>query len=411
MRKKIAIINQRYGLEVNGGSEYYTRLIAERLNRNYQVEVLTTQALDYDTWQNFYKEKTEYINDVCVRRFPVRRKRNSKAFRIVNKITRMFGKYVPVLEKWWVKKQGPYSPDLVQYIKMNKDEYDLFIFVTYLYYPTYKGISEVGRKSILIPTAHDEPYIYFKSYKKVFEEAGGYIFLTQEEKDFIEKQFKRETEGKYSRVLGAGIEIPEVLLSAGEKTEEECRDWRAEYKLTDPYFIYVGRVDYGKNCDELFRYFMKYIRDRSPVFQNSCKLVVIGKAQMPVPVHPDIIYLGYVEERVKYAAIASARSLILPSKYESLSISVLEAMALAVPVIVNGSCEVLKGHCLKSNAGLYYNNYEEFKTACDFMNHEGDSHEYREMKSNGKKYVEHNYRWELIDQGLTEAIERVTVRK
>lgn len=40
--KKIAIINQRYGIEVNGGSEYYARLLAEHLSSYYDVEVLTT---------------------------------------------------------------------------------------------------------------------------------------------------------------------------------------------------------------------------------------------------------------------------------------------------------------------------------------------------------------------------------
>ena len=52
MRKRIAIVNQRYGLEVNGGSEYYARLIAEHLKDFYVVDVLTTPALDYDTWAN-----------------------------------------------------------------------------------------------------------------------------------------------------------------------------------------------------------------------------------------------------------------------------------------------------------------------------------------------------------------------
>lgn len=65
--KKIAIINQRYGLEVNGGSELYSRQIAERLAAKYEVEVLTSCAIEYVNWANHYKEGVETINGVTVR--------------------------------------------------------------------------------------------------------------------------------------------------------------------------------------------------------------------------------------------------------------------------------------------------------------------------------------------------------
>ena len=55
--------------------------------------------------------------------------------------------------KWWSEEQGPYSPQLIEYIKNKKAEYDLFIFVTYLYYPTVVGLPFVADKAILIPTA------------------------------------------------------------------------------------------------------------------------------------------------------------------------------------------------------------------------------------------------------------------
>ena len=64
--KKIAIINQRYGLEVNGGSELYSREIAERLKAKYEVEVLTSCAVEYVKWSNYYKEGVEDINGVTV---------------------------------------------------------------------------------------------------------------------------------------------------------------------------------------------------------------------------------------------------------------------------------------------------------------------------------------------------------
>ena len=79
----------------------------------------------------------------------------------------------------------------------------------------------------------------------------------------------------------------------------------------------------------------------------------MGKAVCNIPKHPDIIPLGFVSEEDKFSGLSDAISLVLPSQYESLSIAVLEAMALGVPVLVNGQCDVLKGHCTKSNGGLY----------------------------------------------------------
>ena len=78
--KKIAIVNQRYGKNVNGGSELYARLIAEHLSKYYDVEVIKTTALDYTTWDNYFDEGVETINGVNVRRFKVDRPRNMKSF-------------------------------------------------------------------------------------------------------------------------------------------------------------------------------------------------------------------------------------------------------------------------------------------------------------------------------------------
>lgn len=56
--KKIAFVVQRYGLDVNGGAEYHCRLIAERMTKYFDVEVLTTCAIDYMTWKmNMLQER------------------------------------------------------------------------------------------------------------------------------------------------------------------------------------------------------------------------------------------------------------------------------------------------------------------------------------------------------------------
>ena len=380
--KRIALVNQRYGLEVNGGSEYYTRLIAERLTGEFQVDVITTKSLDYTTWENYYKANEEDINGVHVRRFPVVTCR-AKDFNEYN------GAYLAKLsagqadeadEKVWFEKQGPFCPAAIDYIRENKDNYDAFIFVTYLYYLTVMGMPEVAEKSIFIPTAHEEPFIHFKSFETIFRKPKAYVFLTDEEKALVQGLF--HTENIPCQVMGTGVDIP---------CEPDEKAFREKFGIEGDYLIYVGRIDEGKDCPMMFKYFMEY-KKRRP--ESKLKLVLMGKPVCEIPRHEDIVMLGFVSEEDKFSGISGAKALVLPSKFESLSISVLEAMTLSVPVIVNGICEVLKGHCLKSNGGLYYMNYFEFEGIGDYIfSHEK---EYGIMRENARDYIEKNYRWDVI---------------
>ena len=388
---KIAIINQRYGLEVNGGSEYYTRMIAEQLNKKYDVEVLTTCAIDYASWKNYYKEGEEELNGVKVRRFPAERERKQKEFSEVTLRIFQANQRTEELEREWVEKQGPYAPKLVEYIEREKDNIDVFIFVTYLYYFTAVAMPKVAEKSILIPTAHDEPYLEFETYKRVFKCPKAYIFLTEEEQELVYRKFG--TKDKFTRQTAVGIEVPEAV---------DKNRFLEKYKITDPYMIYVGRIDEGKNCHWMFKYFLEY-KKRHP--KSDLKLVLMGKAVIPVPDNKDIINLGFVSEEDKYDGVAGCEFLVLPSEFESLSLSVLEAMELGRPVLVNGNCEVLKGHCKKSNAGFYYRNYFEFEGEVDYlMTHK---QEYDIMCYNAKKYVEQNYKWDVVLRKFDETIQYV----
>ena len=386
--KKIALVNQRYGLEVNGGSEYYTRQLAEHLSQRYDVEVLTTKALSYDTWENYYEKDVENINGITVRRFDVDKKRSIWGMRINGRLRRYCPKLREKAEERWVEAQGPCSHGLIEYIEQKSEEYDVFIFVTYLYYSTAVGLGKVADKAILLPTAHDEPYIYFDVYRNVFEKAAGLIYLTPEEKQFVEKLF-RVTE-KPNVVSGSGVDLPEDI---------DNTRYRTKFNLSDEYIIYVGRIDLEKGCKEMFEAFLKY-KKHNP--KDKLKLVLMGKAMIDIPKHEDIVYQGFVSEQDKFDGISGAKALWLPSKYESLSIAVLEAMALGVPVIVNGQCDVLKGHCTRSGAGVYYENIDEAIQKLDLIIHTDE-----DVSKKAKKYIEDNYQWENIIAGICEVMETI----
>lgn len=391
--KKIALVNQRYGLEVNGGSEYYTRLIAERLVSDYEVDVITTAALDYTTWTDYYGCGEEIINGVRVIRFPVEKQRASD----FNEYNGAYLEYIRTHERdisreeIWFEKQGPYCPAAIEYIKNNKDKYDVFIFVTYLYYLTVKGLPIAADKAVFIPTAHEEPFIHFKTFENLFRMPKAYVFLTDEEKELVQGLFG--CGDIPCDVMGTGVEVPCV---------PDAEAFRQKYGINDEYIIYVGRIDEGKDCPMLFKYFTEY---KSRHSESSLKLVLMGKQVCKIPKHRDIISLGFVSEEDKFSGISGAKCLVLPSKFESLSISVLEAMRLSVPVIVNGACEVLKGHCLKSNAGLYYMNYFEFEGILDYVfSHDS---EYEIMRRNAQEYIRKNYEWDVIMRKFRKIIDNI----
>lgn len=387
--KKICFVVQRYGIEVNGGAELLCRQIAELMRSKYDIDVLTTKAVDYMTWRDEYSENEECIHGVVVRRFSVERERKRERFDEIN------GRFLQGLmeksdEQTWIDEQGPYVPALIDYIREHKDTYEVFVFFTYLYYPTVMGVSEVKDKAIVFPFAHDEPFLKMKIFNRVFLKPKAFVFETDEERKLIREKYNNyHIPFKFG---GAGVRVPAQV--SGE-------EFRKKYAL-DSYIIYVGRIDAGKNCEELFDFFSRY-KKRHP---GNLKLVLLGKSVIEVPKEPDIIELGFVSEEDKFNGIAGSEFLVLPSKFESLSIVVLEAFSIGIPVLVNGQCEVLKGHCLRSNGGFYYKSFWGFEAK--MLRLVNDYALRKKMGENGKKYVRENFQWELIKEKISSLIEYVS---
>jgi hypothetical protein len=83
----------------------------------------------------------------------------------------------------------------------------------------------------------------------------------------------------------------------------------------------------------------------------------------------------------------------------------LEAWALGRPVLANGRCDVLKGQCIRSNAGLYYENYQEFSETLYSLESNGPLH--ARLGQNGRDYFRRNYAWPVIERKYLDMFERL----
>jgi glycosyltransferase involved in cell wall biosynthesis len=401
---RIGFVVQRYGAEILGGSEYHCRLVAERMAQRHQVDVLTTCARDYIAWKNEYPEGADRIRGVTVRRFANAHSRDIRAFNeysdwiFANPHTRDD-------EMKWLEMQGPWSPALLEHLQRHHRSYDVLIFFTYLYAPTVLGIQIDPSRSILIPTAHDEPAIHLDIYRDVFSQVAAIGFNTEVEKNFLKTTF--DIRALAEETIGCGVDLmqgegdgPALAPIAGEDEAEAGVDvlqklkargdaFRRRHRLHGPFLLYGGRIDAGKGCEELLEYFTSYKEHG-----GDATLVLMGVKLMQIPEVPWVRFAGLLSERERLQALEAATVVVVPSPFESLSLLALEAMAVGTPVLCNARSEVLVEHCLKSNAGLFYADREEFIEAANLLL--GDERLRRAMGRNGKEYVKRNYRWETI---------------
>lgn len=376
---KIAIVVQRYGLEINGGAEYHARLIAEHLSDHAEIEVLTTCAYDYITWKNHYEHKFDFVNKIPVRRFKVFRERDPVAFgRWQDQILR--SPHSERDELRWLRLEGPWSPGLIKHIEKNRDHYDYFIFFSYRYYHSFHGLQAVPHKALLVPTAERDAITAFSIWKDLFAKPRAIVFNSHEEREML-VGISEKAAAVPGDIVGVGSNIPQTTNPA---------EFVKKFDIDGRFVIYVGRIDQNKGCDVLFEYFQRYLAETG----SRLKLVLVGSNVMPVPKNPSIIHLGFLGDEDKCNGIRAAEILMMPSPYESLSMVTLEAWALGRPVLANGACDVLKGQCLRSNGGLFYENYEEFAETLKFL--ETRHHLRDALGHNGRRYFRQNYSWDVI---------------
>jgi glycosyltransferase involved in cell wall biosynthesis len=393
---RVAIVVQRCQEDIVGGSETLAWHYAQLLSSAYEIDVLTTTAIDTSEWANTLPAGSETKDGVRIVRFPVTIGRSRYWSGLHDRLVEEFGPLVPTrnqevphlrwtiaLQEDLIRHQGPYSEPLLRFIAESWRDYRAIVFITYLYPTTYFGLQQLpAGNALFAPTLHDELPAYLPAYKYAARRARELVWLTAAEQRVGQKLWG---------------DLPGRVVSMAIETDVREPQWAPV-----PYLLYSGRVDPNKGCVQLFDYFITFKKTQP----SNLRLVITGKEDIPVPQHQDIEFRGFVSAEEKFRLMSGAMMFVSPSPNESFSIVTLEAMAQNTPVLANSSSTVLADHIKDSGAGRVYSDYQTFADALTELSANED--QLTTMGQRGREYVLSRYQTYTVRKSLIAAIESVS---
>jgi glycosyltransferase involved in cell wall biosynthesis len=406
--RKLAVVVQRYGDDINGGAEAHARLLVRTLAPHAPVDVLTSRAADHRSWKPVRPPGIEVHDGVRVIRFD-----HPPATRGRARHTPLRHKLRFALRRWldpsqplvaaprgdpatdgerFLAAQGPTMPGLLQWLRDHGTDYSAIFFMTARFHPTAMGVLVQPRRSVLIPTLHDEKAMYLPHFRRVFRAPHHILYNTAAEQRLAQRLYGADLAPGI--VCGIGVDLPSPAATDAAPSTAAQRT---------PYFLYLGRVDRGKGCDALFRQFARWA-DQPDAPPH--RLVVAGRLAMPRPRHPRIECIGFVDDAAKWALLRDAEALIIPSPRESLSMVLLEALALGTAVIANRASEVLTDHLSAARTGYAYGDEREFIAALQACLQRSQTQRAADAEL-GRSYVSAHYAWPAITNKLLGVIDRI----
>jgi glycosyltransferase involved in cell wall biosynthesis len=389
-RWSIAFVVPRYGAEIVGGAEALARGFAERLPADrFAVEVLTTCARDHHTWKNVLEPGEERLGGVMVRRFPVAQRDVGRFLAVQQRLSDGFRLDLDEELAWAAGSVN--SEALLSYLDAERERFDAFLFLPYLFGTTLLGSQVDPSRSVLIPCLHDEPFAYLEIVGHMFRSVRGALFNSAPERSLARRLFGVASDAP---VVGFGFD-------AAERQTEGATAFRARHGLDGDYLLYFGRKEGGKNLPLLLDCF-RACRGAG----RDLRLVVAGDGSIdPSAGDEGVVDLPRLSEGEKSAACAGALAVCQPSVNESFSIVLMESWLQETPALVNRRCAVTRHHVTLSNGGLYFDDPGEFAAEVDYLRrHPEDT---REMGRQGRAYVLDNYAWPIVLGRFEGALEEI----
>lgn len=384
---RIGFVPARYGPKIVGGAEIVLKQMALGLQaRGWDVEILTTTALDHHSWANEVEPGLHVEDGMPVRRFPVDDEVVPERAALEHAI--LAGERLSLADQQRWMNGGMRVPELYHYILDNSDDYRALIFTPYPFWVTFACSLVAPSKSVLWTCLHDEPYAYLDIFQPVFSGVAGLFFQSGPEQDLADRIAPHMAN---HAVVGCGVEVPDDYDPDG---------FRRRHGIEGRFLLYAGRREGAKGWDELLSQLAAINARRDLPFT----LVTMGAGEVnpPLGMERRVIDVGFLDDRERDAAFAAADAYLQPSRYEAFSRTIMEAWLAGTPVIANGGSAVVRWHCERSGAGLCYDDEFELEQCLAFVAEEPEAA--AELARSGRSYVLDNYTWDLVLDRIEERL-------
>jgi glycosyltransferase involved in cell wall biosynthesis len=392
-RGRLGFVPARFGPGLVGGAEIVLEQMARRLlARGWEVEVLTTCALDHHTWENVLPAGKAMEDGVLVHRFPAVTTPGPERAQLEHAIHSGASLRLQEQHRWM--NAGMRCPELFHHLLDHAGEYRALVFASYLNWITFACSQVAPERSVLWTCLHDEPYAYLELFQPLLAGAGGLLFQTPPEHELAHRLVG--TPAPHA-LVGCGVEIPERYDPEG---------FRRRHGIEGRFLLYAGRREGGKGWEELLEQLATATARRSLPF--SLVTMGAGEVRPPAAIADRVIDLGFLPDAERDAAFAAADAYLQPSRFEAFSRTIMEAWLAGTLVIANGGSEVVRYHCERSGAGLLYDDELELEECLAFLAEAPETA--RELAARGRAYVLDNYQWDTVLAGVEAALSGWTSR-
>jgi glycosyltransferase involved in cell wall biosynthesis len=399
---KLAIVIPWFGRELKGGAEQLAWQLAMRLTkRGHAVDVLTTCCRSHqDDWatNHFPAGAVEEPEGFMVRRFPVD-PRNRPAFdrvcatllAIPPASLRRGVSPVDEADAWVFVNELIKSESLVDFVRSQVARYRRVILLPYLYGPVINCAMLLAERALLQPCLHDEAYAYLSQISDAFDKVGALAFNSEGEQELALRLFGPGIWRK-SRVVGSGIErsdTPSPSTGAIPRPIEQ------------PFVLYLGRKDPGKNVPLLLSAFARFKQVRP---NSQLKLVLAGHGELEHNGSASVIDCGVVSDAEKEALLHNCVALLQPSTNESFSRVMMEAWRFHRPVGVHARCLATASAVRTSGGGWIADTEGEWAELFTIIDR-SPAAKLAEIGQRGADYSKETADWDNVMRRYEEALE------